>query len=606
MSAAPSPKAAPAAGARADDDRTEDGPDNGRTSDGPTDDRTDDGSTGDDSTGDGWTDTDWSEDWTDETLALLRTLRAPHRRNRAKSVGFAVYCVLLILVIWGGVPSLGLFLQASMGADYTGHGGDLLAAMPAGITAIGLVTFLLLVRDGLWRGPVVPPRAATDWLLIHPVRPRRVLRPWFWLSCAVAAFPGLVAAVGGMVALGLTVRTGLPAALGWCLLGGLCVPLLATCAALVVERSDRAARWVRRLTPYLTLLIIALAGQSALAVAGHPVRWLELVEMWSGPWGWAAIAALAPTSAAVAGGWVAAALLLVSTGAALVLADRAAATVPLARLRERARTAAGVLAALRTVELRSARLAVNSANGSTRQRRVRLPAPRRAWLVVPWRDTLALLRSPARLGRATVLTVPALLCAVLAHDTAGALSWLATAVALTFGYLAVAQLLEPARIETDDVRRASWSPYPFAGLMLRHAVVPTLGGILLGLACTGALLATGTGPAAWLAPAAAPALVAAGLVNACRGVLRKDLMFSPAQGAGGGTGPMLFAAWYAAGPAVGVAALTPMFSSALRAGAVVPVGKAALMAVVVAVLLLRWAQARAAKMSRARAGESTP
>lgn len=128
--------------------------------------------------------------------------------------------MILILIIWGGVPSLGLFLQASMGADYTGHGGDLLAAMPAGITAIGLATFLLLVRDGLWRGPVVPPRAATDWLLTHPVRPRPVLRPWFWLSCAVAAFPGLVAAVGGMIALGLTVRVGLPAALGWCLLGG--------------------------------------------------------------------------------------------------------------------------------------------------------------------------------------------------------------------------------------------------------------------------------------------------------------------------------------------------------------------------------------------------
>ncbi|GAA3036696.1 hypothetical protein GCM10020229_55070 [Kitasatospora albolonga] len=74
----------------------------------------------------------WSadDDWTDETLALLRALRAPHRRNRAKSVAFALYCVLLGLVVWGGVPSLGLFLQASMGADYTGHGGDLLAAMP--------------------------------------------------------------------------------------------------------------------------------------------------------------------------------------------------------------------------------------------------------------------------------------------------------------------------------------------------------------------------------------------------------------------------------------------------------------------------------------------
>lgn len=142
--------------------------------------------------------------------------------------------------------------------------------------------------------------------------------------------------------------------------------------------------------------------------------------------------------------------------------------------------------------------------------------------------------------------------------------------------------------------------------MLRHAIVPTVAGLLLGLACAGALLAAGSGPAAWLAPAAAPALVAAGLVNACRGMLRKDLMLSPAQGAGGGTGPLLFAAWYAAGPAVAVAVLTPMFSTALRGGTAVPVGKAALMAVVVAVLLLRWAQARATKMSKARPGTSAP
>ena len=546
---------------------------------------------------------DWSpdDDWTDETLALLRVMRAPHRRNRAKQVGFAVYCTLLILIIWGGVPSLGLFLQASMGTDYTGHGGDLLAAMPSGIAAIGLATVLLVARDGLWRGPVVPPRAAADWLLTHPVRPRPILRPWFWLSCALAVFPGLVTACGGMVALGLTLRVGLPAALGWCLLGGACLPLLATCAGLLVERSDRAARWVRRLTPYVTVLVLLLGAQSALAVAGHPVHWLERAELWSGPWGWAGIAALAPTRAAVPGSWVAAALLLLPTAAGLLLADRAAATVPLARLRERARTAAGVLAALKTVELRSARLAVNSASGDSRQRRIRLPAPRRPWLVVPWRDSLALLRAPARLGRAVVLSVPALLCAVVAHGARGWPSWLATALALVFGYLAVAQLLEPARIETDDIRRASWSPYPFAGLMLRHAVVPTLVGVVTGVAGASAAVLAGSGPAAWLAPAAVPALVGAGLVNACRGAIRQDLMISPAQGAGGGTGPLVFAAWYAAGPAVAVIVLTPLFCSALRAEDAVSTGKAAAMAAMVAVILLQWVGSRARKLSgRAR------
>lgn len=553
-----------------------------------------------DGTGADWT----GDDWTDEALALLRALRAPHRRNRAKQVAFALYCTLLILVVWGGIPSLGLFIQASMGADYTSHGGELLAAMPSGIAALGLAAVLVVVRDGLWRGPVVPPRAATDWLLAHPVRTRPVLRPWFWLSCGLAVFPGLLMAVGGMIALGLTVKVGLPAALGWCLIGGACLPLLATCAGLLVERSDRAARWVRRLTPYATLLVVALGAQSALAVAGHPIRWLERVELWSGPWGWAGIAALEPTRAAVPGSWAAAGLLIALTAVSLVLADRAVATVSLIRLRERARAAAGVLAALRTVELRAARLAVNSASATgARQRRARLPVPRRAWLVVPWRDALALLRSPARLGRAVLLMVPAQLCAVLAHGARGGFSWLAAAAALTFGYLAVAQLLEPARIETDDVRRASWSPYPFSGLMLRHAIVPTLAAVLLGLAAAAAAVLSGAGAAAWLAPAVAPALVGAGLVNACRGVIRRDLMFSASQGAGGSAGPFLFAAWYAAGPAVAVLALTLPFSAALRADAAVSSGKAAAASAVLAVALLRWAWHRAGKLTgRSRPG----
>ncbi|MDH6130700.1 hypothetical protein P3T37_000067 [Kitasatospora sp. MAA4] len=544
------------------------------------------------------------DDWTDEALALLRTMRAPHRRNRAKQVGFAVYCTLLLLVIWGGIPSLGLFLQASMGADYTGHGGQLLAAMPSGIAAVGLAVLLLAVRDGLWRGPVVPPRAAADWLLAHPVRPRPVLRPWFWLSCALAVFPGLVTALGGMVALGLTDRVGLPAALGWCLLGGVCLPLLATCAGLLVERSDRAAHWVRRLTPYAALLVLALGAQSGLAAAGHPVHWLERVELWSGPWGWAGIAALEPTRAAVPGGWVAAALLVVPTGACLWLADRAAATVSLTRLRERARTAAGVLAALRTVELRSAKLAVTSASDGTRQRRrISLPVPRRGWLIVPWRDATALLRSPARLGRAVVLSVPAQFCAVLAHGARGGLSWLAAAVALVFGYLAVAQLLEPARIETDDVRRASWSPYPFPALMLRHAIVPTLVGVLLALGGATAVVLAGGGVAAWLAPAVVPALIGAGLVNACRGVMRQDLMISPGQGTGGGAGPFLFAAWYAAGPLVAVAALTVPLSTALRSDAPTAAAQAAGLSLLLTAGLLRWAWDRAAKLTgRPRAG----
>ncbi|WP_199922946.1 hypothetical protein [Streptomyces sp. NRRL B-24484] len=542
---------------------------------------------------------EWSDDddWTDEALALLRALRTPHRLNRARQVAYALYCTVLVLIVWGGVPSLGLFLQAAMGADYTGHGPALLAAAPGGIAAVGLAVLLLAVRDGLWRGPVMPPRATIDWLLVHPVRPGPVLRPWFRLSCGLAVFPGIVAAAGAMVVLGLTVRAGLPATLGWCLLGGTCLPLLGVCAALSVQRSERAARLARRLTPYATVLVLALAAQSALAATGHSVHWLDRVVLWSGPWGWAGIAALAPTPAAVPGAWAAGALLVVSTVGCLVRADRAAATVSLTLLRERARNAASVLAALRTVELRAARLAVNAASGGDRRLKVRLPAPRRAWLVVYWRDTLALLRSPARLGRAVLLTVPAMLCAVPAHTARGSLLLAATGLALSFGYLAVAQLLEPARIDTDDVRRAFWTPYPFAGLMLRHAVVPTVLGLLLGAAGSAVAVLCGAGPAAWLAPAAVPALVAAGLVNACRGAARRDLLYRPARATGGGGGNIAaFAAWYAAGPAVGVPLLVLPFSAALHSGTADSLLRTAAFGAVVAAGLLHWARARAAKL----------
>ncbi|MEU9133702.1 hypothetical protein AB0D08_37385 [Kitasatospora sp. NPDC048540] len=541
----------------------------------------------------------WSadDDWTDETLALLREMRAPHRRGRARQIGFAVYCALLVLVVWGVTPSFGLLLQSSMGADYTAHGRAILAALPSGVAALSLATLLLAARDGLWRGPVVPPRAATDWLLAHPLRPRRVLRPWFWLSAGLATVPGVLAAAGAMVVLALTVPAGLPAAFGWCLLGGVCVPLLATCLGLAVELDDRVAAAVRRLTPYVTVVVLLLTAQSVLAARGQRIGWLERGELWSGPWGWAGLAALAPTPAARAGAWAAAGLLLAVTAVCVVLADRACGNVPVGRLRERARTAAGVLAALRTVELRAARLAV-SGSAPSAVMRLRLPAPRAPWLAVPWRDALALLRSPARPGRAVLLTVPAVGCAALVPSATGLARWGGTALALVFGYLAVAQLLEPARIETDDVRRASWSPYPVAGLMLRHAVVPTVLGVLAGLAGAGAAVAAGAGARVWLVPVAVPALVGAGLVNACRGFVRRDLMYGGASrtpGSGGG-GPVLFLAWYAAGPAVAVVVLAAPFGKALAEGSGLSVLGAAAWSAVCAAVLLGWARQRAGQL----------
>ncbi len=541
-----------------------------------------------------WSDED---DWTDEARRLLRDLRAPHRRKRAGQVGYVVYCVLLLLIVWGALPSMGLFLQASMGTDYTGHGPAILAALPSGVCALGLASLLLAARDGLWRGPVVPPRESVDWLLAQPVRVGRVLRPWLWGTYAASAGVGLLTAAIGMVTLGLTCRVGLPAAFGWCLVGGASVPLLATSLGAAVERSERTARWVRSLTPLVSLMVLALAAQCALAAGGRRVPWLERAELWSGPWGWAGLAALSPTRAAVPGSVVGAALLVAVTAGCLALTHRAVGSLALSAVRHRSRTATGVMAALRTVEFRAARQVVSGAAGGGRPARVRLRAPRRAFLAVPWRDTLALLRLPGRVGRALLLAVLAVLAGVVAAGAHGASGVLTSAVALAFGYWSLAQLLEPARVETDDTRRGSWSPYPYRDLMLRHTVVPAVLGLVIAGAGMAVLLVLGAGARAALVPAVVPALVAAGLVNACRGAAKQHLLMSPAQSPTGSMGPALFLAWYAAGPLVAIVALLVPFVVALHTATAASVVTAIAGAGLVTGLMVRWAVMRIAKLT---------
>ncbi len=541
-----------------------------------------------------WTDED---DWTDEALGLLRDLRTPHRRKRAGQIAYVLYCVLLVLIVWGALPSMGLFLQQSMGADYTGRGPAILAAVPAGSCALGLGWLLLAARDALWRGPVVPTRETVDWLLAQPVRVGRVLRPWWLASAAVSSGLGLLAASIGMVTLALTVRVGLPAGFGWCLAGGAGVPLLGTALATAVVRDERVARWTRRLTPWAAVLVLALAAQTVYAVAGH--RWpaLERVELWSGPWGWAGLAALSPTPAALPGGWVALALLVLPAAGCLAWAYRTLDRLALATVRHRSRSATGVMTALRTAEFRTARQAASNAAGGARPARFRLPAPRRAGLAVPWRDALGLLRMPGRIGRAVVLTGLGVLAAVLAAAAHRASGVVASLAALAFGYWAVAQLLEPARVETDDTRRGSWSPYPYRGLMTRHAVLPTALGLLVAAVAAVLLAAHGTGSRAVLAPAVVPPMVAAALVNACRGATRQHLLMSSANSPTGGMGPLLFLGWYGAGALVVVAALAVPFTIALHAASGAAVVSAVVADALVTAVMLRWMVMRVDKLT---------
>ncbi|MFB8775189.1 hypothetical protein VSS16_21040 [Streptomyces broussonetiae] len=67
--------------------------------------------------------------------------------------------------------------------------------------------------------------------------------------------------------------------------------------------------------------------------------------------------------------------------------------------------------------------------------------------------------------------------------TAGGTAHFAATVAALLGHFAASTLLEPARLDGDDVRRAAWSARPYERVALAHALVPTLA-----LAATGGLL----------------------------------------------------------------------------------------------------------------------
>ncbi|WP_409470429.1 hypothetical protein [Streptomyces sp. HC307] len=130
-----------------------------------------------------------------------------------------------------------------------------------------------------------------------------------------------------------------------------------------------------------------------------------------------------------------------------------------------------------------------------------------------------------------------------------------TLMALPAGYLAAAQLAEPARLEADDVRRSAQLPWTAAGSALRHGLVPAAG--LLALFVLGPAVAGAAG--LWsdrllVLPALVPALVGAALVSAYRGTVPVHLMTGSMTPLGD-TGPFGALLWQVRGPLVALGAL---------------------------------------------------
>ncbi|MFI1180950.1 hypothetical protein ACH4UT_15555 [Streptomyces sp. NPDC020799] len=543
--------------------------------------------------------TEEEDDRTAETLAWLREKRRAHRRRKGRDLAVVIYTVVLALLGYGSGYAYHFLRQIRLGADYSGLGADVQRTLPALFTLLTAALALAAARDALWRGPVVVPGPSVGWLLAQPVRRARVLRPWFWLSAGLAVVPGLLLALAGAVVLRVMSLASLGTALLALLPAAVCLPLLAVSAGMAVERRAALARSVRRCTPLAVVVLMLLAAQVALAGYGHRLGVLERAELWSGPWGWAAQPVVAATGGGAPAWPFALVPLVLLTAAGLFQGHRDAARVPTAQLRRRAATAQTVSSVMWTVELRAAKLALLDATAGGRTHRIRLPLPRSKYLVVPWRDLQALLRAPARLAKALMWTAFATAAAALGTRLGGGHATLCLVVALLLGYVAVGALAEPARLETDDVRRAAWSPFRFRVLMLQHAVVPALVGALLAALAAVPFAVAGAPWALLLMPVCAVPFAAAAVFAACRGPARTSLMFTGVSTPVGDPGMLLFLGWYAAGPLVSAGGLTLALRTAPKgvpgAGAV---GDVALVALLLSAGLLYFAARSADRLVR--------
>jgi len=543
-------------------------------------------------------------DVVDRTAETTRWLRARRGAGRVRRFAYVSYVALVLLLGWYGLFAIGLFHEIGHRSPLADSAGAVARTLPSGLVLAALAGFFLTVRDALWRGPVILPRPDVDWLLALPVRRRPVLLPWFALSAGIWALAALLL---GFVAALLVAAAGLgrigllaPAFLG----PAVCVALLAVAGATVVERSRKAADRLHRATPVLLLAVLLCAVQVAAAARGHRSKALETVELWSGPWGWAAQPVLAAAGGTAPLWPLALGLLVAATAAALVHAGKAVGEVPLAVLRSRARASGGVLAGILAVDLRSVRLSMTGGlevrgRGRLERWAARLSPPRSPGLLVAWRDAVGLVMAPRRLGLMVLLLVPAGAAAgAAAGGGTGGTTYLAAAAAALLGYFAGSQLLEPARLDADDVRRTAWSPRPYERLALEHALVPLL--VLVAAGCLGSVpAALSAGATALLVvPAAAPVLVAAGLLSAYRSPVPVWVLYGGPLLAD--AGPILAMLWYAVGPMTGVAGVTVLLAAPLPAGipeAADPLGRVAA-CWVLALLMFRWVAGRARRRMR--------
>ncbi|MFJ2745189.1 DUF6297 family protein [Streptomyces sp. NPDC087440] len=475
-------------------------------------------------------------------LAFLREARASSRQERRKNSAYVVYLVALFAVFWAA-PLLAAAARTGSRGDWHGETArQVTATLPWSAPTLLALVLLLTARNAAWRGPVRVDLPTLHWLLPLPIARGPLLLPRLRAAVLRSALVGpVVGAVLGYVLYVAGAGGPVPLAVAgaW---AGLVTGLTGVGAGVLVER------WGYGRSFWVCCLAVAVG--------------VGVLPLWSGPWGWAVQPLLAAAGHGEPGeAWAAGAgLSAVCAAGALVVAWRSAPLIPVAELRSRATLASQVTASLFALDLRQTRAAVR---GPRRGRaRVRLPMPRRRWLLVPWRDATGLLRAPGRLVWGALWAAVAVWLCGLVQD-AGRGQVALSALVLGAGYLAAAQLVEPARLESDDHRRAAGLPYTFGALALWHAVVP---GALLLLGTGAGALALGT-PGHFALLGSVPVLVGGALVSAYRGAMPVEVLIG-GETPMGNTGPLQAVLWYGRGVVGAVALAAPCLLLTVRQGTV--------------------------------------
>ncbi len=378
-----------------------------------------------------------------------------------------------------GLLSVGILGSVALGA-WHGLGPFLLdLTRPyrsiAGAPAVLLLGFGVL-RFCTWQGFVSFSEADCAHLLTAPVPRRGLVWPRLRNAALLLGFGG--AFIGLVVGLAPGIHKAHFAGVVQAAVAGLSLGVLLVAAGWQVQRLPRVALWVLRLTmPVLALAAVLAVGSRA----GGPARQAVL---WSGPWGWALLPShagdrlpgllgLVLLAALAVGGWIS--------------LSRTSDSCSLETFRARARTRARMVAGLYSLDARAVVKASRQSRTGRWQLRLRLPIPRQDILVIPWRGSLSLLRSPARLLWSAVLGGGAILVLAAAPGRPGSL--VGGAVAL---YLAAGSLLEPLRLEADaPVVSRVLLPWTYGKVLWLHCLLPSVVLTGFGLVALGIGWATG-------------------------------------------------------------------------------------------------------------------